>query len=439
MRRVRVVIGLVGWLALTWWLLHWFHSFMLEPQADGHRVAVDLWDFATAKRRFIKMELGANWPLEIGDPIYVVTGLEEIRQVGEVRRVPVLGQADGDRIAEALLYPAAPAIDDRTTLTLYETPRDMSWVMETMLPPEKRLRIAQEILVAYEMHHGQILAALRPIVVDGFTDAIEIVERDLTAALRDHRDELEGLVSRYQDRLVEQEVVPLVRKEIWPIVQQHAEPVANQIGQELFERASLWRFGWRALYDKSFLPEKDLTQQEWNRFVNEDALSVLDDYRGEIIAVQRRILEDISQNPQVQQTVHRNLTRIIDDPEFRSVVWEIFREVLVDNSRLRDQLEKRWQTDEAQRAVRMAADFVEPSIRRIGDMLFGTRRDGIAPEFAQVLRNQILDKDRHWLVLNSSIEAKHRTATAASDLLVPVRRGGHPQVNPFAVQLQGMK
>ena len=223
--------------------------------------------------------------------------------------------------------------------------------METMLPPDKRLQIAEEILTAYEMHHVQILGALRPIVVDGFSDALEIVELDLAAALRRHREDLEELGSRYQGRVVEQEIVPLVRQEIWPIVRHHAEPLANDIGREMYERASLWRFGWRALYDKSFLPEKNLTQEEWNRFVQEEALPVLDDHSSDIVTVQRQILEDIAQQREGASAVRRNLTRIIDDPEFRSIVWQIFREVLVDNPRLHQRLEQRWKTAEAQRAM----------------------------------------------------------------------------------------
>ena len=38
-------------------------------------------------------------------------------------------------------------------------------------------------------------------------------------------------------------------------------------------------------------------------------------------------------------------------------------------------------------------------MRRIGDMMFGTRHTGITPEFARVLRTEILDKDERWFLL----------------------------------------
>ena len=136
--------------------------------------------------------------------------------------------------------------------------------------------------------------------------------------------------------------------------------------------------------------------------------------------------------------MRRNLSRVIDDPEFRAIVWQVFREVLVDNPRLRQRLEQRWQTAEARQAVELAADYVEPCVRRIGDLLFGTREAGIAPEFAQVLRNQILDKDCRWLVLNTPADSVPIKKIPANTLL-PVHLGGYPDVNPFAVQLQGVK
>ena len=89
-------------------------------------------------------------------------------------------------------------------------------------------------------------------------------------------------------------------------------------------------------------------------------------------------------------------------------------------------------------AVQLAADYAEPSVRRIGDLLFGTREAGIAPEFAQVLRNQILDKDCRWLVLETPAQARPLEETSPRTLL-HVRTGGYPQVNPFAVQLQEIR
>ncbi len=442
MRYVRIMVGVIAWVTVGSLLFIWVRGSAFGPDTDGRRVADELWEFATAQRRIVKLQLEGDWPLAPGDPIFRMDVPGQIEQVGEVRRVdrgePGDEQSATGPVAEALLYPQAPDVYDRSYLTYYTTPRSLAWVMETMLPHEKRVRIAEEILFAYESYHAEILDALLPVVIGGFSDAMEVLEDDLAAALQRHRGQLEALGSRYQDRVVQQEVVPLVRQEIWPIVQRHAEPLANDIGMEMFERASIWRFGWRVLYDKSFLPEKNLTQEEWNRFLREEGLPVLERHRRDIVSIQRKILEDIARNQKVRLAVRRNLARVIDDPEFREIVWQIFREVLVDNTRLHQRLEQRWNTVEAQRAMQLAGNYVEPCVRRIGDLLFGTRQDGIAPEFAQVLRNQILDKDCRWLVINTPRDSMPINGVS-EDTLLHVRLGGYPKVNPFAIQLQGVE
>jgi hypothetical protein len=381
--------------------------------------------------------------VDVGDPIYRVDGPNEIQQVGEIRRVlpavePAFADAPAGPTAEALLYPSAPPLYVESQLTYYVTPTSLTWVLETMLPPQRRIEIAQELAATYEAYHAEILEALRPVIVGGLLDASQVVEEDLAVAVARRREQLERLGSRYQDHVVDQELVPLIREQIWPIVQKHAEPLANEIGEEMFARASLWRFGWRFLYDRSPLPEKNLTQAEWNRFVNDEGLPVLNSHASDFMTVQRRILEDIGNNELVRDALRRNLSRVVDDPEFRGIVWEIFREVLVDNPRLRQKLEERWNGEEARQAVQLAADYAEPSVRRIGDMLFGTRDTGIAPEFAQVLRNQILDKDCRWLVLETPAQGRPLEEVSRRTVL-RVRTGGYPDVNPFAVQLQGVR
>ena len=43
------------------------------------------------------------------------------------------------------------------------------------------------------------------------------------------------------EELVRQRLVPLAREEILPIIREHGEPTAQEIGRELWDRASLWR------------------------------------------------------------------------------------------------------------------------------------------------------------------------------------------------------
>ena len=442
MRKLRIITGLLTWVTVAVVLYCWLDAVALSPHEESRRLAADLWQYTTDEPPTVALELEQPAAVAVGDPIFVIEGPGSVRQVGEIRRVSVSELDVPARRAVvteavAMFYPTAPEFNSDTQLTYYATPGSMSWVVETMLPAEKKQLITQEIAATYQAHHAEILAELKPVVVAGFYDAMRVVEQDLGTAIRSRRGELQKLGSRYQDEVVEEEIVPLVRAEIWPIVRKHAEPLANEMGSEMWQRASLWRFGWRYAYDKLPLTEQNLTRQEWNRFLNKDAIPVVEKHSSDMVAIQQRILADVARNPEVRSAVRRNLSRVIDDPEFRDIVWQIVREVLIDNPRLRETLDEHWQSVEARRAIQLAADRIEPCVRRIGDLLFGTQEEGITPEFARVLRNQILGKDRRWFVMETVPRDGQSSESPTGPIVLRVRRGSDPEVYPFVTQLAG--
>ena len=88
-----------------------------------------------------------------------------------------------------------------------------------------------------------------------------------------------------------------------------------------------------------------------------------------------------------------------NDPALQAFLVDVLRDVLVDNPRLRQAMNKQWNSAEAQQAFAVANAKLDPVIREIGISLFGTPDGGITPEFASVLRRRILYKDSRWLTL----------------------------------------
>jgi hypothetical protein len=441
MKYLRIALGILAWVAGTWALWACVRDRLLARRTAPQRVAGDLWEFASGSREPAHLVLETPQTVAVGDPIFVVDGPDSIRQVGEIRALidPATGRPArrGDVLAaEALFYPDAPRLAPSAELTYYSTTDSMTWVVQTLLPRAKRQQIAHELAVAFEEHHAEILAALRPIVEDSLREALHVVEQDLPPAIARHRLELEQLGAKYQREIVQQEIVPLVREEIWPAAQARAMPVAEEVGKELWGRVSLWRFGWRYLYDRSPLPEKNLVRSEWNRFVEQDAAPVLEGHTDDFVRLTQQVLADAAKNPQVRAVLRESLGRIVDDPELQHIVWQIIREVIIDNPRLRDVIDQHWTGEQAKAAFRLAAQRLEPAVRRIGDLVIGTRDGGITPEFARVLRNQVLGKDRRWFVLTVP-EGSSGTSTPPRYLRQPVvlgvRIGSGEPVNPFVV------
>jgi hypothetical protein len=387
-----------------------------------------LWNFAAAHRRFADLELEPRCELGVGDPIFANQG-GGIRQIGEVTQLlPQLGRPR----VHAVFYAAAPPLSARSVLTYHQTTDSFEWVLRTMLPPEKRKQIADELKLAFDQNREEVLGALRPVVEGAIRAALSAVEQEVPQAIARHRDDLERLGGKYQREILERDIVPLVRAEVWPVVRRHAEPMAHEVGEEIWQRASLWRFGWRYAYDKLPLPQRDLTQQEWQRFVRQEAVPVLQSHTEDFVRVQQQIVRELAADPKIRAAVSGSLGRVTSDPEARRIVWQIVREATADNPRVKAVLEDHWRSEPTQAAIRQAAAPLEPTIERIGELLFGTPQGGVTPEFARVLRNQILLKDRRWLMLTVQAGATSRpNVEPSSQLVLQVTRGRDDAPNPF--------
>ena len=111
--------------------------------------------------------------------------------------------------------------------------------------------------------------------------------QDLENAFAKREAKIRQIGEKYQSELIEEELVPLIESEIWPIVQKQSEPLAAQIGQEIWQEVSVFRFGWRYLYDRSPLPEKKLAEREFDRFLDEKLIPILKSHVGDFLELQQ--------------------------------------------------------------------------------------------------------------------------------------------------------
>jgi hypothetical protein len=465
-RQFRILLGIGIWLLAAIGLTKWAKSWQEDSPQDAQwqRGAKSLQSFALGERREVVAWSSYPAPVQKGDPIFVLSN-GKATQIGEVTYRADLA-SDGSVAAggqtHLLFYAHAPPLSQNQRLVYYQSPSDMEWVMDTMLPSEKRMVIASEISLAYSQHQEEIIAAVQPVVMAALIDVFAVVEEDLPTAIANHEDKLRRLGEKYQRTLVKDEIVPLVQTEVWPIVQDRAMPVAEMVGKQIWERASLWRFGWRYAYDQLPWAAGNLTQEEWKRFMSDDVMPVLDDNSETFVALQQQILVDIASNQQVREVIRTSLGTVITDEQFQTVVWSLVKEAIVDNPRVHEVLQEHWQSKEMQAAVSLAASKLEPHVRKVGEILLGSEQEGITPEFALVLRNQVLRKDQRWLILEelpagAAVPVPNRPGSFSSqehtrvgidrwvhwlrwrkpaDLhQLPLVRGGRPDVIPFADQV----
>ncbi|TWT59228.1 hypothetical protein [Allorhodopirellula solitaria] len=287
------------------------------------------------------------------------------------------------------------------TLRVHRNSGRIGDVMETLLPPQKRERLQQKLAAAFEAHADAVASEILPLIVSSIGASVPLIEIGVEESIARHRAEIDTLVKRYREEIVREKLVPLVREEVMPIVRRHAAEPAEAIGREIWDKASLWRFGWRAVYDQTPLPERALVATEWSRFVDEEVTPILEAHLEEIATAVEEIAKEIAANENVRDELAETATTIASDPEARHLLRIILRESIVDNEQLRQAWTDVWSSPAAKERLRRAGERLEPILRETGDELMGTREHGIEPGFARVLRNQVLSKDRTWITITS--------------------------------------
>lgn len=294
-------------------------------------------------------------------------------------------------------------------LTAHRNRGTLAEMSQILFPPEKREVIGQLIAEAMQQHSDALIEQFMPLVEQSVRQSLPVVEAEFLASLERHRDEIDRLGQRWKEELVKERLLPLARDHLLPIARRHAEPTIREIGRELWNRASLWSFTWRAAYDRAPLPRRDLMREEWERFIREDATPVIRAHSDDLAAVLQRTLADLFRNPTVRAELAAAASALADDPETRALMGAVLRETLVESTAVRKVWAEVWSSAEAKAAYDAASARLGPLVHQIGVEMMGSPQRGIDEGLARVLRHQILGKDRRWVV---ATEANHHRETA---------------------------
>ncbi len=447
MQTRKLIVGTATWLALIAGGILAVHSQFAASGRDASETVLGIAGWLTGAPQEFSAVSATHLLLAPGDPIFLKAADGRFRQVGRVRNnfapFPTNLNKPASTLIEAYTQNATVVLYDSAIdeafplgyqLEYHTTPTALDWVATTLITSERQQQIAAIIAKDWEKHREQVMLKLQPVVETGIGKCVAAIEAELPTVLNAHRGEFAKLADRYQVEIIRNQVVPLVRTEILPIVQEEVRPLATELGKDLWDRVSLFSFTWRYLYDVSPLPEKNAVKLEFDRFMKEEVTPALESRSDEFVAVTERILGRISRNEKVRSVIRENLKKVATDKELQSIVWAIVQDAVINNQTLRTTMRDYWASEEVQNAMNTATANFESTARAIGDTIFGSREGGVTPEFARVLRTQILMKDRRWFVI---------TAKPATPALLPRPEVGGlvmvaaTQPMPFPLEFEG--
>jgi len=430
-----MVLGALFWvisIATGWYVLH---SELSQQSSSVSAMSSDVRSWVSGHQQRFNAVCDEHVMVAVGDPVFLELPDGSFRQVGLTTNLHQKFSRDAfaSRAFDVSIYQSAMAeFPNGFQLDYHTTPTSLDWVAKMMIPPERQKAIADMITKEWKQHQLELMTELRPVMQDGLRTAMKAVEGELPTIVRSHRDEFRKLGERYEADIIKAEVIPLVREEILPIIEEEAVPVAMDLGKDLWNRVSLWSFTWRYFYDKTPLPKKDALKIEFQRFIDEEALPEIRSRSDEFIEVTETIVKRSMENPRVKAAMKKSFKQVAEDPELHRLVWSIVRKAVVENATLRTELDDFMKTQETRLALRTAGDRLEPIVREIGDMIFGSRETGITPAFSRILRAQILAKDRRWFVMMptfDNLQKRGEVFVDATDtpMMYPLGFGGTAQ------------
>lgn len=431
MKNYKFIFGIVIWLVIA---VVTIVQFNLRSEPDTEESLKKLVGFSVGSRQKVDLNSEYYELVAVSDPIFLLREDGIYQRIGEIQSIDVEDDTISARAGfvkkcNALFYSSAPVVTEDCTIQLHETPASLEWIVNEMAKDGAWEEYKGDLLAAFREHGKEVIAEFRPIVEQGLREASVVVAEELKASYEKRRHRIAKIASRYETELVKEKIVPLIKDEIWPIVRAQTEPKLNEVGQEIWQSASLWRFSWRLAYDKMPLPRRDLAKKEWQRFVDNEAVPILEAHLEEFVQIQKRILADIAKNDEVISVFKESVSEIVNDREIREIMQEILVEVFIENPRLKKLLNDYWKSKETQLAVSDASLRFEKTLVTISEKMFGTPETQITTSFARVLRNQVLRKDQRWFVVTFPDEKPSSKPAPAESLAFDLGVTGNE--NPF--------
>ena len=401
---IRFITGMLIWIGLIAGGVVFFRqSTTASPVAARQIIA-----YLGAQKRTLEIIAPSEVVLGIGDPVFLETSSGQIEPIGMISELDFPREDSQPPVKLAWVNRATveflsglPPLTKEAHVEYHTTSASLGWIGKTMLSPAKRKELRELIVNAYAIHQDELLQTFQPLIRQTIADSAKIIRDEVSLEIANHQEQIQSISRRYQSEVLEKDILPILEEEIWPIIQEESQPLVQLIGMEIWREVSVWRFGWRYLYDVAPLPDKNLASKEFDRFLERKAIPILKTHLPDAIELQKVLLTKISKNEKLKQTLTDAGRKLFNDDEVKALVRKIFKNAIVDNQKLKQSIETTWRSDSALAAMRIANDRLEPTVTEIGRALFGSPVTGITPEFARVLRNRVLHKDERWLILRS--------------------------------------
>jgi hypothetical protein len=246
--------------------------------------------------------------------------------VGQIRLV-TRGEKAVTVIAEFFEDPAPP-LTGNTRFFAIPNPTTPAWVVDVLLPPERKEELLHDLRTFADGNRERIFHVFWPPFEGFLRDAFQIMGDELPLVLERRDAEVQRIMNRHKDATFRKELLPILKDEFWPLIREESAPLMEEVGEELWNRLPLYQLGWRYFYQKVPFTDKEILKRRWNKYMDEEAVPVLEGRTDDFLEVVRRVMKDMAANPKLTVALKNCLAALVEDPEFVQLLAGVFSDLV---------------------------------------------------------------------------------------------------------------
>lgn len=430
---IRVVAGILFWLAVgtsLFYLQRLLPGGYLKLQKHLGETAPYDWAQERSTELFylldpldVEIRFRAWVGIKAGDKLYWQTpqldgsNRQEIGVVYAKKEEP----GSGDWIVHTRIYPRfCSQIGEGSTFALVKEPIHSRWIITTLLPADRRAQMQKDLAEYLQEHMQELRSLILPFLREMLQDSYQILHKNFPIFMETHRQEIEQQLQQLKKKYLEQELIPLLQETMWPIVAAEAkkelEPVVNEMWKKLPKGELVWLWVYQTLPGV----EKDQVRRRLEKYCKTEVVAILKKYQSNLEEVPTRIVREIGKQPKIKESLRNTLQKFSEDKDLMEFAKNLAHKFYQQNEReIISHWQQKWNSPELQQRLNELALKLEPYlVRMVNRILLSANGKEISPELAEVLRKQVLFKDRYAIYVTPGQMApgnRHKQFTGVAE------------------------
>lgn len=352
--------------------------------------------FDAAPRRTIHFAKVYPW-LEPGDGIYRRSEFDLVR-CGQV--ISVSDVEDGRRIV-AFFDPAiAQNVNTEARITAFSSGASIAWTYRSLLPQHVRDSITAEWGTFVRNNEQRVRDILLPVAREIMAETTPLLLAEAEAAIDRHRTELDAIVNRYRNDVLDPRLIPILERKVWPLLIQHAGPTLREAGNELWDAMPVASLAWNGVAQNFDFSKEDRVANRFERYLEDHGFPILKRRTADLQSALSGALKEAASDPEIESEIEHALVTLLSDQELRAFVLRIANEVATSPA-VREAVRGRLTAPAVVTALDQLRQELDGVFQRIGRKVVFSNEETLEvhPDFARFLRTLVLKKDRRWILL----------------------------------------